>query len=215
MEKNYTTALFDVDGTIVTLSGVIKALQEALTQFDLEAMSSKDIIHHFVGKLVSVEFPKLYPHMANEVDAFIDLYTNIFVKKHKHLGKLQPYVKETFKVLRDNHIKIGIVTTKGRKEALAVMEDYNLPYDVLVSHNEVSAIKPSPEPIKLALDKLKEVPGKAVMTGDHVFDVISAHEAGCTGVGVLTGASTKEEFRKIRTEYIIKNLSELPRVMGL
>ena len=215
MSRKYTTALFDVDGTIITLDGVVKAVQEALTRLDLETMSGHDIIRRFVGHLLVDEFPKLYPHVADQAEEFQKLYTIIFTRKHKEYSKLQPHVKEVLNMLRENDIKIGIVTTKGREEALAVVKDYSLPYDVMISHNDAPAIKPSPLPIATALEKLGEKADRAVMTGDHIFDVMSAQAAGCIGIGVLTGASTKEEFEDIKTPYIIKDLGGLLAIMGL
>jgi len=215
MQKKYTTALFDVDGTIVTLDGVVKAVQETLTKFELKAMSSHDIIHRFMGRLIKDELPIIYPHIGNEIDAIVDYYSKTFVKRHKDFESLQPYVREVFKQLKQNNIRIGIVTTKGRPEALAVMKDYKLPYDALISHNEVHAIKPNPEPIMKAIDELFAKPRETIMTGDHIFDMMSAKNAGCDGVGVLTGASTRNELLQAGATYTINNLSQLPKIMGL
>lgn len=215
MQKKYTTALFDVDGTIVTLDGVIKAVQETLTKFELKAMSSHDIIHRFMGRLIKDELPRIYPHIGNEIDEIVDYYSKIFVAKHKKFEDLQPYVREVFKQLKQSNIRIGIVTTKGRPEALAVLRDYNLPYDALVSHNEVHAIKPNPEPIMKAIDELFARPSETIMTGDHIFDMMSARNAGVDCVGVLTGASTRNELLEAGATYTINNLSQLPKIMGL
>jgi len=215
MEKKYTTALFDVDGTIVTLDGVVKALQETLAKFELRAMSAQDIVHRFMGRLIKDELPKIYPHIANEVDEIVDYYTDTFVKKHRRFEDLQPYVKEIFHELKNKGIRIGIVTTKGRQEALAVLRDYELPYDTLISHNEVHAIKPSAEPLKMAMNELGSKPDSTIMVGDHVFDMMSAKSADCDGAGVLTGASTRQELLDAGALYIMANLSKLPGVMGL
>jgi pyrophosphatase PpaX len=215
MKKNYTTALFDVDGTLVTLDGVVKAIQETLTHFDLSAMSHHDVIHHFIGHVLIDAFPRVYPHMAAEADAMQKFYTWVFLRRHKEFEKLQPHVCEVLQTIKDNGLKIGIITTKGRKEALAVLAAYNLPYDLLVSHNDVSAIKPSPLPIQMALDRFKAKPSEAIMTGDHIFDVMAARSAKVDGAGVLTGASTREELKEAGAVYILKDLSDLLEVMGL
>lgn len=215
MQKKYTTALFDVDGTIVTLDGVIRAAQEALVHFGLKPMNDKDVIKRFMGHLIRDELPKIYPRIANQVDEIVAYYTRVFVSNHEKYEELQPYVRELFKQLKQNDVMIGIVTTKGRLEAIAVLDDYKIPYDVLISHNEVHAIKPNPEPITKALQELGVSPETALMTGDHVFDVLSARSAGCDSAGVLTGASTREELRQAGATYIINNLGQLPRILGL
>jgi len=215
MQKKYTTALFDIDGTLVTLDGVVKAIQETLAHFDLNAMSHHDIVHRFIGYVLIDEFPKVYPHMAAEADAMQKVYTRIFLKKHKDFEKLQPHACDVLRKLKEDGLKIGIVTTKGRKEALAVLTEYKMPYDLLLSHNEVPAIKPSPVPLVMAMQKLDSRPSQTIMTGDHIFDIMSAKSAGCDSVGVLTGASTKEELEEAGATYIIKNLEGLLKVMGL
>jgi len=215
MQKKYTTALFDVDGTLITLDGVVKAVQEAMAHLDLKAMDSKDIIHRFVGRLLITEFSRLYPHIADQAEEFEKIYSAFFIRHHKKYSRLQPYVKEVFKELEGNRVRIGIVTTKGRKEALAVLNDYGLHYDVLISHNEVPAIKPSPIPLLEAMTALKANAQQTIMTGDHIFDVMAAKSADCDGVGVLTGASTKDELEEAGAMFVIKDLSELPKILGL
>lgn len=216
MQKKYTIALFDVDGTIVTLDGVVRAVQETLAHYELKAMSTKDIIHRFMGHLIRNELPVIYPHIASEIDEIVAYYSKVFVEKHRKFEEIQPYVREIFRDLKRSGVLIGIVTTKGRPEALAVLQDYNLPYDILVSNNDVRAIKPNPEPITKALSELgRPRPRETIMIGDHVFDMMSAKAAGCDCAGVLTGASTRDELKKAGANYIINNLSELPRVMGL
>ncbi len=216
MQKKYTIALFDVDGTIVTLDGVVKAVQETLAHYELKALSSHDIIHRFMGKLIKDELPRIYPRIGDQIDEIVDYYSKTFVDKHRKFEEIQPYVREIFRDLKRNGLLIGIVTTKGRPEALAVLEDYKLPYDALISHNEVRRIKPNAEPITKALEELgRPRPKEAIMIGDHVFDMMSAKNAGVDCAGVLTGASTRDELKKAGADYIINNLGELPRVMGL
>jgi len=216
MQKKYTIALFDVDGTIVTLDGVIRAVQETLAHYELKAMSNRDIVHRFMGHLIRDELPVIYPHIGSRIDEIVAYYSKIFVDKHKKFEEIQPYVREIFRDLKRNGIAIGIVTTKGRQEALAVLEDYNLPYDALVSNNDVRRIKPNAEPITKALEELgRPRPRETIMIGDHIFDMMAAKSAGCDCAGVLTGASTRDELKKAGADYIINNLSELPRVMGL
>ncbi len=216
MQKKYTIALFDVDGTIVTLDGVVKAVQETLAHYELKALSSHDIIHRFMGKLIKDELPRIYPHIGDQIDEIVAYYSKTFVDKHRRFEEIQPYVREIFRDLKRNGIAIGIVTTKGRPEALAVLEDYKLPYDALISHNEVRRIKPNAEPITKALAELgRPRPKEAIMIGDHVFDMMAAKSAGVDCAGVLTGASTRDELKKAGADYIINNLGELPRVMGL
>ena len=216
MQKKYTIALFDVDGTIVTLDGVVRAVQETLAHYELKALSSTDIIHRFMGHLIREELPRIYPHIGSRIDEIVAYYSRTFVEKHRKFEEMQPYVREIFRDLKRSGVLIGIVTTKGRQEALAVLQDYNLPYDALVSNNDVGRIKPSSEPITRALEELgRPRPRETIMVGDHVFDMMSAKSAGCDCAGVLTGASTRGELKKAGADYIINNLSELPRVMGL
>lgn len=213
MKRNYTTVLFDVDGTLVSLKAIAICLQLTLKKYGLRIMTSREIKEHVIGFTIQEIFPKFYPEARAKQDRFHADYLACYMKNHKRYSHLLPHVRETFDALRRRGIKIGIVTTKMHKEAVGVLRDYGLKYDALVAFDDVRHRKPSAEPVLLALKKLKSKPGETVFVGDHRFDMISAKVAGCTAVGVLTGAGTRHDFESVKADHVIRNVKEVLHIV--
>ncbi len=213
--KEYTTTLFDIDGTLVTLDGALKSMHETISHFNLKPISDDRIKNKLLGRPLKDELPKMYPTISNKTDEVVKYYTDVFAHTFIEFESLQPHVNELFRRLKRDGIKIGLVTTRKRNVALAFTEKHAIPYDVLVSQNEVKNIKPDPESLVKALETLGSSSDDALMVGDHVFDIMAAASIDCDSVGVLTGISTKKELRQVGATYIIDNLEHLPGIMGL
>ncbi len=205
--KKCSAALFDVDGTLISLDAVVKAIQETCEQLDLRVLSKEEIYEGIIGIPLKKAIKKFFPFTEEQAEEFDNLYHENYITRH--VSKLLPTVKETLQVLKDKKIKIGIITTKSKRTGLQSIKDNNIPHDVIVTQEDVKKVKPSPEPILKALKELGVKPEQAVMVGDHVFDVQSAKNAGCAAVGVTTGARSEKELREAGADFVISELKEL------
>jgi len=204
---------FDVDGTIIPLKVVVKTFQETCRHFNIRILSSKKLLGHTIGYKITDIIPRLIPEAKPFKKEFIKYYEEHQIKNFKKYGKLLPYVKSTFKKIKKRKIKIGIVTSKKRGEAIAVLEGYKLPYDALFGNDDVKNIKPDSEPVIKACKKLKIKPKDCIFIGDHPFDMMSAKSAGCISVGVLTGWGNRNNLKKAGADFIIKDLRGLNKLI--
>ena len=65
----------------------------------------------------------------------------------------------------------------------------------VVSSGDVERAKPDPGIVRKALDESDIDPGRAVMVGDAIWDVLAAERAGIRCVGLLCGGTAEAELR--------------------
>jgi len=74
--------------------------------------------------------------------------------------------------------KIGIITRNSRKGVAAVLCRHPLPYEVLITRDDLSNIKPHQEHLEQALAALGVAGSQALMVGDHATDIQCGQAAG-------------------------------------
>lgn len=203
--------LFDVDGTLISLDVVVVSLQDCCRKFGVRILSRKEIMEKAMGYRLCEFLPKLLPGV--DVDSFRNCFAKSQIMNLKRYGKLLPKTNSTMRFLRKEKIKVGIVTTKSRKEALPVLRTHRITYDVLVSGSDAKKRKPDPEPIFAACKKLRIMPNDCVFVGDHAFDMEAAVAAGCVPVGTLTGWGNRKNLKASGAKYLIRDLSGLRKII--
>jgi pyrophosphatase PpaX len=203
---------FDIDGTIIPLDVVAECFQDCCRHFHLRVPTKKEIMEKAIGYKISEYFPKLLCCVSYR--KFKDYFERMQIENFKKYANILPYVKQTFKLVSGEDMKIGVVTTKVRREASAVLRGYGLHYDTLVAGDDLRKRKPDPEPVLRACRNLKVKPKDCIFVGDHPFDMMAAKSAGCTPVGVLTGWGNKNNLKKAGAKYLIKNMKGLWKIIG-
>lgn len=86
----------------------------------------------------------------------------------------------------------------------------NVHFDALITADDVSESRPSPEMIILAMKKFNINDAEKVLkAGDSVIDIEEGKNAGCgLTIAVLSGAQSKSELEKSNPDYIFNTISE-------
>jgi len=108
-----------------------------------------------------------------------------------------PGVVEALQRLRAAGVKIGIITRNCRACVENVLQRHPLPYDVLLTRDDVARVKPDPAHLWQALEALAVAADRALMVGDHRSDIECAVAAGCRGVGLQQTGTTAETFAAV------------------
>ncbi|GGI33625.1 MULTISPECIES: HAD-IA family hydrolase [Bradyrhizobium] len=139
------------------------------------------------------------------------------VRQNMHLirpfpaqGRAAPH--ELPALLRADGQRIGIVTSSPEWYATSVLQQFRIPYDVLVSYGNTQNHKPDPEPI---LEALRRV-GVAATTetlyiGDDVGDIEASYHAGVTSVAVRWGPTSIFELSSSAPDVFMSKASTLLR----
>jgi phosphoglycolate phosphatase len=115
----------------------------------------------------------------------------------------------------DGRYRLAVVTTRGRSEAEAFLEKYNLRdvFEVLVTRESTRRYKPHPAPVRHAARLLGVPVEGCVMVGDTTVDVKSARRAGAWAVGVLCGFGEREELERAGAHVILEHTAQLASLL--
>lgn len=88
-------------------------------------------------------------------------------------------------------------------------------YDALITADDVSESRPSPEMIILAMKKFGITDSKEVLkAGDSAIDIQEGKNAGCgMTIAVLSGAQTRAQLELVFPDHILNNLSEAEHIL--
>ena len=92
-------------------------------------------------------------------------------------ASLNPGAAELFENLRPRSLKLALITNNNRRAMNTVVEKFKLHFDLLLSRED-ALLKPAPDLILLALEKLGLAPREACFIGDHLYDRMASQEAG-------------------------------------
>lgn len=100
-------------------------------------------------------------------------------------------------------IKISIVTNSPRTYCERIVKYFDLQIDNLICFHDVRFRKPSPEPILKAIDQLKLIPNKKIVSiGDKVDDLIASQKTGITTIGAIWDTNEREKIFDFKPDFI-------------
>ncbi|MFJ7886796.1 HAD family hydrolase [Lysinibacillus xylanilyticus] len=176
--------IFDFDGTLAnTLPICYYAFQNVFKEFDNKDLSSEEIKAMFGPSETGIIRKNL---INSNTEQAIEMYYKKYLENHSNLVKHNVEIDEMIKHLKDNGIKIGIVTGKARRSldiSLKALQMDHL-FDVIITGDDVSNPKPHLEGIIKALSLLSVRNNEAMYVGDSDADIQAGIEANVHTVGV-------------------------------
>ena len=204
--------IFDFDYTLGdTTNGIVLSAQYALEQMGEEERTYEEI-KKTIGLSLSETYKKLTGNMDEErADRFFDLFKEKADGVMVASAELYPGVKEMLVSLREQGYRLGIVTTKFAYRVRNIMKKFDAEelLDVVIGVGDVTKVKPDPEGLLLAVERLGVKKEDAIYVGDSYVDAKAAEAAEMKFAGVLTGNTTREEFEKYPHEAIEETVTVL------
>jgi HAD superfamily hydrolase (TIGR01509 family) len=125
--------------------------------------------------------------------------------------------REALLRVRDAGLRAGLVTSGDRVRVSRELTDLGMAelFQALVCAEDTTERKPRPEPLLLALEKMRLAPGQAVYIGDSPEDVEMARAARVRAVGIPGGFPNRESLAASRPDVLAPTLGEaLDHVLG-
>lgn len=214
--------IFDLDGTLVTFNLDVKACRTEVIQylteqgFSRSLFSMKETAFDMLKKAEKyLETEAIRNQEFARIKATVFSIVESFELKAARINKMFPGIPETLRTLKDMNLKIGLCTISGDKATSYVLERFNIAqfFDVVVTRESVSAVKPHPAHLEAALDALNVLPQEAALVGDSVKDMACANHLKVLAVGVTTGLSSMKKLTSFGAHYVISSANEIPIVV--
>lgn len=200
--------LFDFDGTLLdTNELILQTFMHVLEERFPGQYSPKDCMN-FMGPSLKETFEQLTP---NEVEEMIAKYRQWNETHHDELVKEFDGVVPTLEQLKEQGIRLAIVSTKRNEtieKGLNLMGAKHL-FEFWIGTDDVKRVKPDPEPVLLALERLGVSKEDAMMIGDNYHDIQAGKNAGVKTAGVAWSLKGEEFLQQFNPDYMLHHMSDL------
>ncbi|ACA38063.1 pyrophosphatase PpaX [Lysinibacillus sphaericus] len=200
--------LFDFDGTLLNTNElIIQTFMHVLNERFPGQFSPKDCLK-FIGPSLKQTFNDIAP---GEEEALIAKYRAWNIEHHDELVSQYPDVVSTLEQLKAQGIRLAIVSTKRNDtidRGLSILGATHL-FDVRIGTDDVHNVKPDPEPVLLALERLGINKDDAIMIGDNSHDIEAGHRAGVRAAGVAWAIKGEAYLQQFQPEYILHHMTDL------
>ena len=223
MEDNFAikqklkAVLFDLDGTLIHSKGIIgDCINRTLEKFGFNPIDRKTM-----RGLIGTPLPGIFEiggvkdKQIN--DEMVIFYRDLYLSEYWDKTYIFDGMIDVLKKLKNKGIKICVVTLKNGDVARRVVNEIELDLyvDLVVGDGDTIRSKPSPDQIIFACNKFEVNIKESVIIGDSIVDILSGKRAGCLTIGVLWGFSTENELLNVGADYLVKNIYELEKLLGL
>jgi phosphoglycolate phosphatase len=121
------------------------------------------------------------------------------------------FVRPALKRLRSRGIAPAVITRNNRQAVAAVFPDAENYVSVILTREDVDAVKPDPAHLLAALQAVGVGPPEALMVGDHPSDTLTARRAGTYAGAVASGGTPMEELLHDDPDFFAPDVGELLR----
>lgn len=211
------TVLFDLEGTLVqSMEDDHEAIHEiriktreklvalGIPRSELKGVTRSTIMRNKAFEYVKEHFDERKAKRFHlELDRFLKSYELSWADRSKIFPDTLPALRR----LKEIGCKMGLITNTSREAANRMLSLHGIRgfFEVTITREEVKKLKPDPEGIKLALERLNEQ--KFFFVGDLAYDSTATEKAGGISIIVHRSPSKKLEFH---ADYVVKSLFEIP-----
>ena len=212
--KNVEAFLFDFEGTLVDFQwNLAEAVQETFEMLRAIGFPTERIQSRKYSALmneatkIAIELRRSPDEVREKIGAIYDRYDEDALRR----WTLRPKAKEFLSALKAMGTKTGLISNVGKiamENAFKKMELQRF-FDIVVTRNDVKALKPSGEGINLALDRLRVTKDRSFFIGDSLDDIHAAKEAGLKVMIILGGENPKTDLLTAQPDFLVNHFAEL------
>jgi phosphoglycolate phosphatase len=212
MLRRYDTFIFDWDGT---LSKSVRIMTQKIDPYwkykQAKYSNARDGKRLSKGRL---EATVVRRYGSSEIERGIltklaDI-SLLFIRP-----RLYDDVKPVLLSLRKRRKKVALLTNGASYRVLRELRYLGIRdlFDVIISAQDIKALKPNTAGLEAALVALKAKRSRALYVGDTVDDVVMAKRANVSSCAVSEGLDRKELLEAAHPDYLFGNVAELKRAI--
>ena len=211
------TIIFDFDGTLAKLNIDFHRMRDVVGKLILSYGITRDELHtDFVLEMIDSAAAILNQRSPHISKKFFDEANSIIEKieiEAAENGELFDRTKELLNSLKSLKISCGIITRNCAQAVKIVFPDILSYCPVVVCRDAVNKVKPHPEHINMALNKLGGSAKHTLMIGDHPLDIKTGRRAGTKTCGVLTGHFQKNDFIEAEADLVLPHAADILNII--
>jgi phosphoglycolate phosphatase len=216
-QSTIKTIIFDFDGTLAKLNIDFHRMREVVGKLILSYGITRDELHtDFVLEMIDSAAAILNQRSPHISKKFFDEANSIIEKieiEAAENGELFDRTKELLNSLKSLKISCGIITRNCAKAVKIVFPDILSYCPVVVCRDAVNKVKPHPEHLNMALNKLGGSAKHTLMIGDHPLDIKTGRRAGTKTCGVLTGHFQKNDFIEAGADLVLPHAADILNII--
>jgi len=203
-------AVLDVDGTVATCPYDFDAMRSAVAAvarkwgIEIESAAVRGIVEQIaeIGSRLGDDGAEF----REEAEATVCALEVAPARQ----AALLPGVAEALRRLRGDGVAVSLITRNCRAASELVLRGFQ-EYDLLLTRDDVPRVKPDPDHVLRSLAPFGARAERAVLVGDHVYDMQAGRAAGIRFcVGVKTGSSSEQGLWEAGADDVIESAADLP-----
>lgn len=226
---NYNTprfkaALFDLDGTLIEFKFKVRESRIALIEllrrkgFNVESFNETTKTQPLIEDAERQWKTNVSLRNGQEfIDVKRELYDVLDRFEMESIAESRPYSNAlaVLQQVRQRGVHVGIVTNSGRKPVDSII--YQLGFapllSILITRDEMRRLKPAPDGLQDALEKLRVLPQEAIYVGDSVLDIDASRAAGMKCAAIATGLYNSDALKRKAPDFLLGDLVELESIL--
>jgi phosphoglycolate phosphatase len=215
---NIDTMLFDYEGTLVDFQWKLsEAVDETLKMLCDIGFAKNRILSRRYSTLMTeamqggVEIGLQPDQVREKIGCVYDRYDEDALTR----WSLRPGAKDFLHAIRTKGVRTGLVSNVGGKTLKKALSKLGLEgyFDIALSRNDVRNLKPNPDGLNFAIERLGANKDKSIFMGDSLDDVNAARNADLRVIIITEGENIKEDILAAKPDYVIKGYEELLRAL--
>ncbi|HUX81609.1 MAG TPA: HAD hydrolase-like protein [Halothiobacillus sp.] len=202
--------VFDWDGTLVQSTGhIVRCFERAMASENLPIRPA-DQIQGIIGLGLIEAARTLYPELGHdETESLAEAYRTHYFTRTESIDPY-PGTEAVLSGLRDAGCWLAIATGKSNRGLEEALSETGLGHYFLSTRTaEQTVSKPAPLMLMQLLDEFGVTSAQTWMIGDTDFDLLMAHNAGCTPVAITHGAHDFARLRAANPAVMVDELSTI------
>lgn len=220
---NIQLLVLDMAGTTIDEDNVVyKTLTKAVNDYGYEVTLNK-VLEICAGMEKAEAIKNLLENIGGnteDTEAIFENFSDDLALAYNDFN-VKPIagVEEFLLKVKSKDKKVVLNTGYTQKIAQQLLTKLNwkidVHYDALITADDVSESRPSPEMIILAMKKFGITdPTEVLKAGDSAIDIQEGKNAGCgMTIAVLSGAQTRAQLELALPDHILNNLSEAEHIL--
>ena len=209
--------ILDLDGTIINSSNeVLLCFEKAFAQSNYKIDKSRltpNVIGPPLKEIIKLIAPEIN---ENDIEIVMENFRLIYDYDEHDISEYYSGVLEFLNKAKSSGKKLFIATYKPEKPTRRIEKQFKMDiFEEIYTIDKFGEHITKTQMINDILNKFNLKKEETVMIGDASSDVISAKEAGVTGIGVLWGYGDDKTNLIKNSDYVVKNTQELEEYLKL